>query len=694
MHPLATFACLAAAALLLATTAGSTAQARGAVHLYVAASGRDSWSGKLAAPNAAHTDGPFATLERARDEIRQLRQAGGLPQGGVTVWLRGGVYQRQRPLELTAQDSGQPGAPIVYRAYRKERVHLVGGKLVTNLRPVRKRAVLARLDPAARPQVLQADLRALGIKDFGDAKEGGLELFFGDRRMTLARWPNQGFVTIVDVVGGQPYDIRGTWGDRVGKFTYEGDRPRRWVGEQDPWVHGYWFWDWSDQRHQVASIDPEKRVISVKPPYHGYGYRKGQWYYAYNLLSELDTPGEWYLDREAGILYFWPPAPPAEGRPLVSVLPTLVTMTDASYLTLRGLVLEATRGTAVTIRGGEHNQVVGCTLRNLGGYGVTAAGGSDHGVIGCDIYQTGNGGISLEGGDRKTLTAARHFADNNHIHHYSEWNRMYHPAIALSGVGNRATHNLIHDAPHEAIGFWGNDHLIEFNHIHHVCMESNDAGAIYCGRDWTMRGTVVRYNYLHDITGFREQGCVGVYLDDMLCGTLIWGNVFQRVTRAAFIGGGRDTVVENNIFVDCQPALHIDARALGWAGDTVDTTMKERLAAMPYQQPPWSERYPALVGILEDAPAAPKGNVVVRNICVGGSWDEIEEIARPLTRLEANLVGEEAGFLDQAHLRLRDDSPAYRMGFQRIPVERIGLHRDARRASWPVPGSSPWAPAP
>jgi hypothetical protein len=336
--------------------------------------------------------------------------------------------------------------------------------------------------------------------------------------------------------------------------------------------------------------------------------------------------------------------------------------------------------------GGTRTQIVGCTIRNLGGYALSIVDGTANGVVGCDIYETGDGGISLVGGDRRTLTPARHFADNNHIHHYGRWNRMYHPAISINGVGNRASHNLIHDAPHEAISFRGNDHVIEFNEIHNVCSESNDAGAIYCGRDWAMRGTVIRHNFLHHISGFEGRGCVGVYLDDMLCGTNIEGNVFYQVTRAAFIGGGRDNIVENNIFVDCDPAVHIDARALGWAGDTVNTTMMQNLLAMPYQKPPWSVRYPKLVNILEDEPAAPKGNIVAHNICRGGRWDEIEETARPLTAFEANLLDQDPLFADPAHMnfQLRDGSPAYKLGFRRIPIERIGLYKDERRASWPA----------
>ena len=433
-----------------------------------------------------------------------------------------------------------------------------------NFQPVTDPAVLKRLDASAHGKVLQADLKAAGVKDLGQVVGGNrLQVFFQNQPMILARWPNKGFVHIVDVVGGEPHKIHGIAGDKIGRFTYDGDRPSRWASEKDVWLHGYWFWDWSDQRQQVASIDTSKHTISLKPPYHGYGYRKGQWYYALNLLCELDTPGEWYLDRPSGILYFWPPAPLDQGKVLVSVAPALLTMDSVSHVTVCRLGLEACRGTA--IRAGQANgvHVIGCDIRNVGGSAVSLSG-QQSSVEGCDITNTDEGGISLSGGDRKTLTPAHLLADNNHIHHYSRWNRMYNPAIALDGVGNRAAHNLIHHAPHEAITFGGNDHLIELNEIHDVCQESNDAGAIYTGRNWSMRGNVVRHNYMHDIQGFRDKGCVGVYLDDQFSSAEIVGNVFYRVTSAAFIGGGRDCTIANNIFVDCKPALHVDARGLNW----------------------------------------------------------------------------------------------------------------------------------
>jgi hypothetical protein len=677
--------------LLALVTTGAICASATAADLAVATNGNDSWSGKLTSPNRAKTDGPFATLERARDEIRKMKKAGALPAGGVTVEVRGGVYERQRPFELTAEDAGTADAPIVYRARRGEEVRFVGGKAVTGWKPVTDPAVLSRLDESVRGKVLQADLRALGITNFGQVTTDRLELFFQDKPMTLSRWPNEGFVRIVDVLGKTPVDVRGTKGTVEGVFTYDGDRPKRWTGEKDIWVHGYWFWDWSDQRQKIQSIDIEKRILSVAPPYHTYGYRKGQWFYALNVLAELDAPGEWYLDRETGVLYFYPPAPIERGKAVVSILPTLVTMKETSHVTLRGFTLEAARGTAITMAGGTQNQIVGCTIRNVGSLAVRVDGGTQNAVIGCDIYATGDGGIVLSGGDRKTLTPAGHLAENNHIHDYGRWNRMYTPAMALNGVGNRAAHNLIHDAPHQAMAFSGNDHLIEFNEIHNVCTESNDAGAIYSGRDWTWRGTVIRYNYFHHITGFEGRGCVGVYLDDMLCGTEIYGNVFYQVTRAAFIGGGRDCTIENNIFVDCKPAVHVDARALGWAGYHAQMWIQEgkdkgTLSGTLYDKPPYSTKYPKLPNILNEDAAAPRGNVIARNVCVGGRWDEIEGKARPMIEFKDNLLDEDPHFVDAAkfNFQLRDDSPAYKLGFKRIPIEKIGLYKDDRRASYPV----------
>ena len=675
LHAIALFVL---AAILV--TGGMLMAAPARTVFYLSPGGDDAAAGAKSAP--------FATLERARDELRALKRAGKL-SGGATVELAAGVYQLGKALELTAEDSGpSPADPIIYRARRGANVRLVGGRVIDDFRPVTDPAVLERLDPAARGKVLVADIKALG--DFGKANGGGLEVFCNDVPMTSARWPNDGFVKIVDVIADKPVNVRGTKGDAGGKFVYDGDRAKRWVGEKDLWLHGYWFWDWSDSSQKVARLDTDKRTIELADPQHGYGYRKGQWYYAFNALSELDQPGEWYLDREAGRLYFLPPARLTPGAVVVSVAPNLVQMKSTANVVLRGMTLEACRETAVVASGVSDVEIVGCIVRNVGMNAIDLDGKCS-GVVGCDVYNTGKAGITISGGDRKTLTGAGMYADNNHVHDVGRIFRMYCGGINVHGVGNRVSHNLIDNCPHTAIFFGGNDNVMEFNEIHSVCYESNDAGAIYSGRDWTQRGNIVRNNYLHDISGFEGRGCVGVYLDDMYCGTLIQGNLFYKVTNAAFIGGGRDCTIDNNTFVYCLPSVHVDARALGWAKYHADTWVEEgktkgTLSGILYNKPPYSVRFPELINILNEDPGAPRGNIVTRNICVGGKWDGIEGKARPLIKFESNLLDQDPLFVDAARLnfQLKDGSPAFALGFQRLPLQQMGLYQDDRRASWPV----------
>ena len=121
------------------TSAGTT--------FYVAKNGNDASSGKR--------DAPFATLERARDTIRQLKASDGLPKGGVVVEIGGGTYFRTEPFVLEGADSGEADAPVVYRARKGETVRLVGGKRVTNFEPVHDAWALERLSPVTSIHALR-----------------------------------------------------------------------------------------------------------------------------------------------------------------------------------------------------------------------------------------------------------------------------------------------------------------------------------------------------------------------------------------------------------------------------------------------------------------------------------------------------------------------------------------------------------
>ena len=683
----------------LAASAG-TDSLKAETAFFVAPGGSDAQAGTEASP--------FATLERARDAVRDLKARHALPPGAVTIWLRGGDHVRSTAFDLRAEDGGSSNAPARYQGWPGETARLLGGRVLRGFQPEADPGVLARLDESARGKVVSLDLRAAGITDFGSMKSRGFgraavpahgELFFKGKPMTLARWPNEG--TFERIAGfpessAQGDDHGGQLGGLANGFHYAGDRPRRWKSHEDIWVHGYWAWDWANSYEQVAAFDLDQRLLRTVAPHGLYGFRKGQRFNFLNILEELDQPGEWYIDRAAGRLYFWPPAPWAEGEVLLSLVDTpLIRLNGASHVQVKGLIMEAGRASGVEIRGGTGNTVESCVLRNLGNSGVTIAEGEAHGVVGCDVFDTGDGGVSLSGGDRRTLRPGAHFVENCHFARQGRWSKCYVPAIHVDGVGQRASHNLIHDHPHCAILFGGNDHLFEFNEIHHIALETGDVGAIYTGRDYTFRGNRIRHNFIHH-TGGVGMGSMGVYMDDCVSGTEVFGNVFYQVHWAMFIGGGRDMRVENNIFVECDPAVRADGRGLDrspvWRG-MVDKTMRGRLGDVPLAL--YRERYPALRTLDRhygppEGPALvgdefkgvpPEGNVVARNLCVG-KWLELGWHAQAdVFEVRDNQVGPDPGFVNVAKMdcRLKEGAGPLPPGFQPVPFEQMGLRHDANR---------------
>lgn len=648
----------------------------------------------------------FDSIEEAREYIRTLKKSDGL-NGDIELYIKGGTYVLDSTFHLEKGDSGTESFTITYKPYQGELVRFLGGRKVTNFEKLSNTYAKDLIDERFHDKVLQADLKALGIKNYGKLKPTGfgrkiqptgMELFFEGEPMTLARYPNEGWLRIKEVSqrGDKPIEkglarsLRGgvPAGRHYGRFTYNEDLPDKWHDNQDIWLHGYWTHDWADSYVKVDSIDMLSREFILAPPHGVYGYSKNQKYYAFNILSELDTPGEWYLDRTQGILYFWPPTNIEGGSVYVSTLEDeMISMNNVSYVNFESFTFEVSRGKGMVIEGGSYVKIAGCTFRNMGTQGIVVNGGNHHGIESCDIYNIGDDGLILSGGNRKKLVPAEHYAVNNHIYNYSRVNRSYHPAIKLNGVGNRVAHNQIHDAPHAGVIFGGNNHMLEYNEIHHIAKETGDVGAFYIGRDWTKRGNIIRYNYFHDLYGPGVHGASAVYLDDMACGTHIYGNIFHKNNRGVLIGGGHDNIIDNNVFIDCNYAIHMDARGRTWAKDYIKKnggwSMYKKLDAVDYKNPPYSTQYPELASIEKSDPAIPSGNLVKHNICYG-PWLEIIDGAKaeylPTQRNHIHKNIPKSINVDQGHIYPKK-SVLRKISFNTLPFDKMGLYKDKYRVN-------------
>jgi hypothetical protein len=294
---------LAVGLLLLALMGACVANGQ-PVELYVATSGNDGNLGTEAMP--------FATLERARDEIRKMK-AGGALKGPVTVRVRGGVYRVEKTIEFTPEDSGTEQAPITYAACAGERPVVSGGRPITGW---------------------QKGPGALWTTVVPGVKEGRWyfhQLFVNGEHRTRARTPNVGYLYTEGTLA--PFNHL-KWSDPKIKakrgFRFREGDIKRWKNFDDAIIVIYH--SWTTSIHHITELDPQERIVMLAPPSVwpiGYWWEYNTRFQVENIFEALDQPGEWYLDRTSGVLSYWPM--PGEDMTKAEVIAPVVRQTLIAF---------------------------------------------------------------------------------------------------------------------------------------------------------------------------------------------------------------------------------------------------------------------------------------------------------------------------------------------------------------------------
>lgn len=549
---------------LLAALAAPLWAADPTADLYVSPQGNDAWSGALAEPNPAGTDGPLATIDAARRRVRRLL-ADPTARGPVTVLLRGGVYPLSGPICFSPEDSGRPERPVVYAAYPGERPVLSGGRRITGWR--------------REGELWVADLPAVRAGEwwFG-------QLFVDGERRPRARTPNDGYL----YVAGYGADAVGPGREREA-FVYQPGDLEPWSDLDQATVVVYHSWETSLLR--VKSLDHEKRVVEFTGranwPFGYWG--PGQRYVVENVRAALDAPGEWQLYAKAGVLRYFP-LPGEDPDRTEVVAPTTLELISfrgdmaaglpVSDITLRGLSLHyadwwlepsghsdpqavCTLPAAVMMSGAVGCALEDCTLAHVGRYGVWIREGCrDCRIERCHLYDLGAGGVRI--GETYLpadpgVACEGHVVDNCFIHGFGK--------VYAAGVGVyiaqasdcRVTHNEVCDGYYSgmSIGWnWGTSptaahrNRIEYNHIHHVLQGVlSDGGGIYTLG--TSPGTVIRGNVIHDVYSYPQPTIAwGIYLDAESNRITVENNLCYDVQNGGLMmhNGAHANVVRNNIF--------------------------------------------------------------------------------------------------------------------------------------------------
>jgi len=670
--------------------------------------------------------GPGA-LEHARDQVRTLI-ASGLPAGGIRVELSGGEYEMESALLFDERDSGTPYAPVVWQSAPGETALISGGKRLETdwFSPISSDDPMYARFP--RPErVLVCDLQAHGMAaepfsgSFGQACHGQnslsnlhrpgdawQELFWGDEPLTTARYPREGYLRTTGC--GEIAD--GDCPHEAVPLNFGCEDPFVWSlpDMKDVYIHGNFFFDWANAVVPAGEMDRENHRLTAALPV-TYGARDNMRFCLSRVPEAMEMPGEYLLKTDTNRVYLIPPENWQEKPLRLSYLcGDMLRLEEASHIHFRNMELAYARGTGATIMGGKVIAFEGCRIYNIGHMAIRfgqqdsssgympdriGKGGRDHLVRACDIWNTGFCGVYVSAGNRELLEGCNIRVENCDMHDFSRIGRCYCFAVNVSGVGIVVRNNRFHGGHHAAIWFCGNDNIIEYNEFYDLLRESDDASCIYCGRDYTLGGNIVRYNFFHDMASDAKTNLsiFGTYCDDQTASLVFYGNVYYRMQGAHHSHGGHDIIFENNLIVEKTDNSRFSVTFMPYyypntlTGDGVHMLCWRNA---PTETAVWRNRFPHLYEYSQwdlDVQVHPhycsyQHNAFIRHLPMERffPWDTPEYHNVLANNLHTE---EDAGFVDEENLdlRLREDSIIYRSlpGFKPIPFEKIGLYKDEFR---------------
>ena len=572
--------------------------------VYVSPSGNDGANGTI--------NSPVATIEGARDRIRKYKRVNG-KNGKYTVIFREGVYHFNKSAEFTEADSGYKNNPIVYKAYDGENVKFSGAVSVdvSDFRKVTDREILQRLPDSSREKVGYLDLKEQGItKDMipsvpntvcraGDMRSSSsfndVSVILDGEEQPISQWPNgrYNYATFKTVSAGANKDGKG------GTFEFSDVNPIKWMNAKDIYLEGFFGYDYTQYRTRLQSIDPVKKEITLR--YGSVTSTQSKRWKALNLLEEIDIPGEWYIDRDNMILYYYPRYNLSQSKMEITVFADRMIKLAATgglanapdNITFDGITFENTRnGGIYGGLGADNITIKNCTFHNVDGYSIFVDGrggqnirfgehdewetlntstidGGNNWVIENNIfYQLSSSVLEiLGGGDWRDLTPSNHKLRNNYVTLAQLESPGGTYGIAMTGCrGTYVENNLIHNLPFHAINDNGRGNYIRYNEINNAIKSTSDSGAIYSGRTLIGRGTEIAYNFIkdvnHQIDG-QGQHNRAIYCDDEISQQIIHHNILVDGDKAITFGGSSGQVYDNTA-VDMITGYHVHAYGGQW----------------------------------------------------------------------------------------------------------------------------------
>ena len=548
--------------------------------IFVSAVGDDSGDGS--------EEEPLRTLEKAIDVANEMREDS---DKLIEILLREGTYSVTNTIKII--NSQKDDSLLKISAYQDEKVTINAGVDIplSAMNIADSDFTNAIIDKPNAGSVLQYNLKDAQIEDFGeislrghlisDEKEAQAELSLNGEVQKLAGWPNGEYTGLIKPTDSNEYGKRTKSGIANGcSFQVNYDRPSQWSKPEQAWLSGTIGPNYEFDYYPVSRFDSEeKRVYLSRGALEKY-YTEP--YYRFeNVPEELDEPGEYYIDRQSGMLYFYPP----EDAPKDSVLtitmstPTLdvsgkapnsmFRIENSKNIVFENLIFKGGRGSAITGKNNSNIKFINCEINSFGENGIRFDASTDITISDCKIHDVGQDGILFVScGNYQTLSPSNIVVSNNDIYNFARLERSYKTGIDFGYrcVGATAANNHIHNGPHAGMIFYGVNNDIYGNEFDNLVTEFSDMDALYCNNSnypWE-RGNKIHNNYFHDIgkssmNGRHQINVRAIRTDNRGCGLNIYENLFYNIGDGnngigAITAEGTRNRIFNNLFVDCNEA--------------------------------------------------------------------------------------------------------------------------------------------
>lgn len=728
-----------AAAMLLGLNAAYAEESK-ISEIYVSTNGNDSNPGTI--------DQPLLTAEGTRNKIRELKKTGEIGENGAVVYFREGIYPFSETFTLEEEDSGTAQAPITYRAYKEEDVQFIGGININpdDFQKVTDTKILDRLvSDNAKDSLYRVNLKSIGVKEIpmpyllgsysywqvdGVVQEKSVimadlvealgydrnsakspELYVDNELQNIAKYPNDGYLYVEAVTEPGPFmrywndDIIGSanWvapEDRVAtpfRFVNKDvkNRMEKWQTANQAILWGRWYYEWATQSVPLDYVVPASGEIASKVP-SAFSVRTNQPWYIYNLLEEIDEPGEYFIDRDTGYLYYYPEnGIEAVDEVVLTLLDGATVKIDgASYINFKGINSMRTRRNAFVVENSDNIHISDAEIAFTAAFAVYMENCTNSTVKNCYIHDV-DGGIHIKDcGDRETLTRGNCGVENCEIEWFARLTGTYTPAVSLDGgCGNYMRYNEIHNAQHMAVNFGGPYQEISYNNIYDVCQEADDSGVIYTGRNLvTHYGCIIKNNYIHDCTPDANYtvGTMAVYLDDFLSGITVVGNIIENVQKGGMFSGYNNEWT-NNIFINNTDNSLVTAfnACISTAG-LQPSLLAGWQSATYVKSEAWQNAFPKLAALTEENftnDAVSTGNIVANNLMVNSAGMNLIQtlVQSPENVVKDNVsVSSDPGFVDMENkiYLLKEDAKIFEQmpDFKPIPFTRIGRYEERAEA--------------